>query len=265
MDFGLGRYLEMFEERFGHRATTGLVLFITAGLVAVISPLIWRNLWEPIYGAATSFAHGRVPAFLASLTWGDFVAFLTTGMVLFGGIVILASGIWVQFDTKYLIEMRRMNRLRRVAMTGPEKTEVRIAKRRLRTFLIVLPIVACGVAFVYFSIVATGAKIQLNTLEPQLNADIAKKDKLLKLADRLDAKTDATSRNIDKLKISLDGLEKQNGQLRDALSQICRKSPTVAATCKAALAATIQDDIKGPPASHPGPPERPASPAGTPR
>jgi hypothetical protein len=47
MDFGFGRFLEMFEERFGYRATSGLLLLIALGISAFSLGLVWNVVLEP--------------------------------------------------------------------------------------------------------------------------------------------------------------------------------------------------------------------------
>jgi hypothetical protein len=58
MDVGLGRFLEMFEERFGRRATTCLLAFIAVGIVAFFLPIIWGNLIKPTYDFSAQVAQG---------------------------------------------------------------------------------------------------------------------------------------------------------------------------------------------------------------
>jgi hypothetical protein len=44
MDIGLGKFLEMFEDRFGRKATTGLLFMIGLGVLAVVIPPIYEHL-----------------------------------------------------------------------------------------------------------------------------------------------------------------------------------------------------------------------------
>jgi len=58
MDIGLGRFLEMFEERFGRTATTVLVGIIGLAVIAFCVPLIWNNLIMPIYLGVSAIIQG---------------------------------------------------------------------------------------------------------------------------------------------------------------------------------------------------------------
>jgi hypothetical protein len=49
MDFGLHRFLEMFEERFGRRTTTALLAMIGLAIFGVTARLIYADLLRPLY------------------------------------------------------------------------------------------------------------------------------------------------------------------------------------------------------------------------
>lgn len=49
MDFGLSKYLEMFEERFGRKASTVLLCLITLAIVALCLDFAYHKLFLPIY------------------------------------------------------------------------------------------------------------------------------------------------------------------------------------------------------------------------
>jgi hypothetical protein len=54
MDLGLGRFLEMFEARFGRKATTVLLAMIGLGIVAFTGRLILTGMVFPIYDVLTA-------------------------------------------------------------------------------------------------------------------------------------------------------------------------------------------------------------------
>jgi hypothetical protein len=57
MDFGVGRFLEMFEERFGRTATTLLLAIIGLGVVGFCGKLVYETVLLPalaLVGAASS-------------------------------------------------------------------------------------------------------------------------------------------------------------------------------------------------------------------
>src|ERR1700730_1980150 len=73
VDIGLGRFLEMFEERFGRKATTGLLAIIGLGVTAFMLSLIWEHLITPLYslaGAVVGKPHSPVGLGF-NLTWAD--------------------------------------------------------------------------------------------------------------------------------------------------------------------------------------------------
>jgi hypothetical protein len=49
MDFGFGRFLEMFEERFGRRPTTALLGLIGLAVFGLCARLIYDDIFRPIY------------------------------------------------------------------------------------------------------------------------------------------------------------------------------------------------------------------------
>jgi hypothetical protein len=52
VDIGLGKFLEMFEERFGRAATTALLAIIGLGLTGFMLSLIWEHIIVPLYSFA---------------------------------------------------------------------------------------------------------------------------------------------------------------------------------------------------------------------
>jgi hypothetical protein len=61
MDFGLARFLEMFEARFGRVAGTVLLAMIGLALATFTGRLILSGLILPIYEAINAIAQGRQP------------------------------------------------------------------------------------------------------------------------------------------------------------------------------------------------------------
>src|SRR5258708_892820 len=51
MEWGLGKYLEMFEERFGKKATTVLICVLTLALISLCMAITYEKLILPIYHA----------------------------------------------------------------------------------------------------------------------------------------------------------------------------------------------------------------------
>jgi hypothetical protein len=49
MDFGLSRFLEMFEERFGRRVTTALLAMIGLAIFGLTARVIYSDLLRPLY------------------------------------------------------------------------------------------------------------------------------------------------------------------------------------------------------------------------
>ena len=54
MEFGLGKYLEMFEDRFGRRATTALITILSLALLSVCIKTIYYDLFLHLYHAIQS-------------------------------------------------------------------------------------------------------------------------------------------------------------------------------------------------------------------
>ena len=59
MNFGLGRFLEMFEGRFGRAATTALLAMIGLAIVTFTGRLILDGLVLPIYNITTTVINGH--------------------------------------------------------------------------------------------------------------------------------------------------------------------------------------------------------------
>ncbi len=66
MNVDLGKIIEMFEERFGRRPTTGLLALIGLGVSALMIGFIWRNLIDPV-GTALSDEWGERETYAALL------------------------------------------------------------------------------------------------------------------------------------------------------------------------------------------------------
>lgn len=90
MDIGLGRFLEMFEERYGRLASTCLIGVIALGIVSVLIPLIWQNLARPIYGFCSDLVHGVAEIKLPEFGW-ESISNIGAGIMTLGAIVFLAS------------------------------------------------------------------------------------------------------------------------------------------------------------------------------
>jgi hypothetical protein len=71
MDIGLGKFLEMFEERFGRKATTALLFMIGLGVLAVVIPPIYEHLIMPLYSFAGVFIGKIHSPEEITLTWTD--------------------------------------------------------------------------------------------------------------------------------------------------------------------------------------------------
>ncbi len=59
MDFGLSRIVEMFEERFGPRATSVLVALVALALGAISLKTIVDDLIVPLYTVASQLLAGQ--------------------------------------------------------------------------------------------------------------------------------------------------------------------------------------------------------------
>jgi hypothetical protein len=62
MDIGLGKFLEMFEQRFGRAATTALLAIIGLGLAGFMCSLIWGHIIMPLYSFAGFIVGNGQPA-----------------------------------------------------------------------------------------------------------------------------------------------------------------------------------------------------------
>jgi len=97
MDIGLGKFLEMFEERCGRKATTVLLFLIALGAVAVVISPIYDHLIMPLYSfAGVIVGKTRFPAGL-TLTWVDVSQILLTILQVMLIIVLVTVGsiMWV--------------------------------------------------------------------------------------------------------------------------------------------------------------------------
>jgi hypothetical protein len=57
MDLGLGRFFEMFEDRFGRRATTVLLALVGLAIASLSVGLVWEHIISPIFGIVANFPH----------------------------------------------------------------------------------------------------------------------------------------------------------------------------------------------------------------
>jgi hypothetical protein len=86
MDFGLDKFIEMFEERFGRKVTTALLVLIGVGIASVMVHLIWTNLIRPIYSYTKSINLFGFAAHAGGFSWSDAANF---GLSLFFGFCVL--------------------------------------------------------------------------------------------------------------------------------------------------------------------------------
>jgi hypothetical protein len=105
VDIGLGRFLEMFEERFGRKATTVLLAVIGLGVTAFMFSLIWEYLVVPLYSLA-GVVIGKLYSPIGvgfNLTWADVSQ---VGLTIFEIIVIvIVSILWA---TSIMMVMREV-------------------------------------------------------------------------------------------------------------------------------------------------------------
>jgi hypothetical protein len=103
VDIGLGRFLEMFEERFGRKATTALLAIIGLGVTAFMLSLIWEHLIIPLYSlAGIVIGKPHSPTGLGfNLTWADVSQI---GLTIIGVIVVVIFAI--MYGTMIMMLMR---------------------------------------------------------------------------------------------------------------------------------------------------------------
>jgi len=197
MDFGLSKYLEMFEARFGHPAATCLIVFMTLMLIAFGWPPIWHNLCLPLYALFVSISTGNAESFLAELTWRDVLSFISTGIVLllFVGIFLLLFTLY--FNTDYQMALRRMDRLRAKAMTGKRVIPNRVALRRRQAVITLLLAAFAIAALIYAGISATKANKQMAAIRPEIANETAKLNILKPIVSALERNQDIIDKRSD--------------------------------------------------------------------
>jgi hypothetical protein len=89
MDIGLDRFLEMVEKRWGRFWSGALMAVIYLGIAAICLPLIWNNLFVPIYHFFLPLVQGiaswQLPKLEFGKTWKEAAA----------GVFSVAVGIFV--------------------------------------------------------------------------------------------------------------------------------------------------------------------------
>jgi hypothetical protein len=103
VDIGLGRFLEMFEERFGRKATTALLAIIGLGVTAFMLSLIWEHLVIPLYslaGIVIGKPHSPIGVGF-NLTWADVSQI---GLTILGVILVIIFAI--TYGTMIMMLMR---------------------------------------------------------------------------------------------------------------------------------------------------------------
>jgi ABC-type Fe3+ transport system permease subunit len=101
MDFGFGRFLEMFEDRFGRLATTILLAAIGLAVFGVCVSAIYSNIARPIYDIAIQIIHSG--ASLKNITTNSVWAAITSAVVTAGifGILFL----YVRYKNKTMMRI----------------------------------------------------------------------------------------------------------------------------------------------------------------
>jgi ABC-type Fe3+ transport system permease subunit len=99
MDFGFGRFLEMFEDRFGRQATTILLAAIGLAVFGVCVSAIYNNIAIPIYDIAIQIIHSG--ASLKNITTNSVWAAVISAAVTAGILVIIL--LYVRYKNKIMI------------------------------------------------------------------------------------------------------------------------------------------------------------------
>jgi uncharacterized membrane protein len=116
MDFGLSRFLEMFEERFGRRLTTALLAIIALAIFGVCAKLIYEDILTPLYAFAIRLFSINVALSITPTIW---LAAAASG----GAVLVLAAvfHIFVRYQTgkflKKVIESQKIIHGRMVKAT----------------------------------------------------------------------------------------------------------------------------------------------------
>jgi hypothetical protein len=91
MDFGLGRFLEMFEERFGRRVTTALLALVGIAIAVFCLHLVFEGFLLPIYALSSAFI-----GWLSNLGLGPWITyFLQTPAAKFALSVGMTLPVWL--------------------------------------------------------------------------------------------------------------------------------------------------------------------------
>jgi hypothetical protein len=87
MDIGLGKFLEMFEERFGRKATTVLLGIIALGITGGMLNLIYQYLFTPLMEAFLIIQTKGLLNFLEQIVLADvarfFIFMILSGLLLY--------------------------------------------------------------------------------------------------------------------------------------------------------------------------------------
>jgi E3 ubiquitin-protein ligase DOA10 len=103
MDFGLDKFIEMFEERFGRKVTTALLVLIGVGIASVMVHLIWTNLIRPIYSYTKSINLFGFAAHAGGFSWSDAANF---GLSLFFWVLRIECYVANRFGHFFNLEKR---------------------------------------------------------------------------------------------------------------------------------------------------------------
>ena len=217
MDFGLGKYLEMFEERFGHRAATGLIFFITLGLIAVLLPLIMHNLVGPVMEGFNVLSGGNLVPTLTEMTWRDYIEVIGSLFLAMGCVVPMMFFLIARSDAKYQLQMRRMNRLRQGALGGRIDRNAERAKRKRWNIVLAL---FSGILL----IIMLGA-LTLLTVDKSLLRLYNKK------ADALQAQDLHLGSGEKSLRFTEERLKRRVDALETAVKKVCDDSPSIRKKC----------------------------------
>ncbi len=123
MDFGLDKFIEMFEARFGKKATTALLILIGAGIASAMVNLIVRDLIIPLYdvilGLIDLGAFGRVVKLAQSITKSQLIAGIVEVFITVG-----CSAIYYE-----KVKQSAINSVKKLVMDDPQKFMEMLSER----------------------------------------------------------------------------------------------------------------------------------------
>jgi hypothetical protein len=119
MDFGLNRFLEMFEERFGRRLTTALLALMGLAVASVSVSLIYANIALPAWQFLTALYFALKLPSSPSPNFLDLVGKVGSGVAAVLAVVLMVVRVLEYMETRRLQTILEEKKLQIVVGLAP--------------------------------------------------------------------------------------------------------------------------------------------------